>query len=269
MPKKKLAYFSYISPAKVNQLYDQLTDFAVNKKTVKRGKESEGQAAAQAGGDAFFGFLKAGLSFGARGRLHTDIEEEGAETLVQKLTKVVNYISKHEKVLDLNELSTKKEGVPLDAFCYIYKGQFYVLGEFGRKDTSSITINGSAFSRSKGEILISKELLIEPGRKDNALKQKSYNDGNLVSDICIIVSEVGEYDLQLACSFKYFSDMGSNWDEHNKEVVVHPHSGNYHFFEGAGDTWFESLIFINGMRNNTIVGTPLFLIHSTDPKLVI
>jgi hypothetical protein len=261
---KSLRYFAYISRSKVNQLYDQITDFAVERKSVKRAKDAD--AKAEVGSSALLTFLRGGLSFGAR--YSQTSEETGSETVVQKLMKIVDYIEANEKVLDLARLCERGEGVALNAFCYSYSGKFFALGQVGRETSHyGITISQDALNRAGDEIVISKSLLVLPGRQENALKESSPNNGSLVSDLCIVTSEVSDYTLSLACSFKYFSDMGGNWDEGNREWRVHPHSGNYHFFEGHCDAWFDSLIFINGIRGKTIMGTPLFLVYEADPSL--
>ena len=158
--------------------------------------------------------------------------------------------------------------MPLDAFCYSYSGKFFALGQVGReKSDRGINIPQAALARIEDEIVISKSLLILPGREENSLKEAGPNKANLVSDIAIINSEVGGYALSLACSYKYFSDMGGSWDEREKEWSVYPHSGNFHFFTGQCDAWFDSLIFVTGIRGTTIMGTPLFLVHSVDPSL--
>jgi hypothetical protein len=265
---RELKYFSYISRAKVNQLYEQITDFAVEKKTVKRGRQ--GETSAEAGTGSFFGLLKGTLKLG--GKLSRDVEEVGSVTTVQKAIKVIEYIEQNEQISDLAELCRRKEGVLLNAFCYRYEGKFLALGELYRDRgyrQSDLRINGTALSTAGDEIVISKRLLIEPARKENAFSEKGPNNGSLVSNICIVTSAIGEYTLNLACSYKYFSDMGGAWNEERKEWDVSPHSGNYNFFEGESDAWWESLLFINGITGKTIMGTPLFLVQSTDPSLAI
>jgi hypothetical protein len=79
----------------VNQLYDQITDFAVEKKSVKRAKDAD--AKAEVGSSAFLTFLRGGLSFGAR--YSQTSEETGAETIIQKLMKTIDHIESNEKVL--------------------------------------------------------------------------------------------------------------------------------------------------------------------------
>jgi len=260
-----LMYFSYISRAKVNQLYDQITDFAVEKKSVKRGRQ--GETSAEAGVGGLLGFIQGSLRAG--GKYTHDSEETGVETTVQKASKVIEYIEKNETVYDLNKLIENKAGVTLDAFCYRYRGRFFALGGIDRRQSSGIYINGLALSYMADEIILSKSLLIEPARAENSFREIGPNNGALVSRMCIINSNIDEYILSLACSFKYFSDMGGHWDERDKEWEVSPHSGNWRFFQGEEELWFDSLLFINGRRGNTIMGTPLFLMHSTDPTLVI
>ncbi len=265
-----LKFFSYISTAKVNQLYDQITSFSIDKKTVKHSRG--GEASAEVGSNAFFGFLRG--TFLAKGQYNQDIEEEGKETTIQKLKKVTDHIAKYEKVLDLAELCKKREDVPLDAFCYSYEGNFFVVGGIDREPRDEwknreITINFRVLEKLQ-DILISKNLLIDPGQKENTIEHEiGPNNSKVVSDMCIIGSKIDQFDLQLACSYKYFNDMGGHWDEYAKEWEVRPHSGNHHFFEGEIDIWFKSLIFINGIKDNTIMGSPLFLIQSIDPNLKI
>ena len=267
MPRA-LKYFSYISRAKVNQLYEQITDFAVEKRTVKRGRHGETFAEASTG--SFLGLLKGDLKLG--GRLSRDIEEVGSVTTIQKAIKVSEYIEQNEQVDDLGELCRRKEGVLLNAFCYRYEGKFLALGELYRKRSYTervLSINENALGKLGDDIVISKRLLIDPARKENAFAEKDPYKRSVVSDICIVTSIIGDYTLNLACSYKYFSDMGGSSNEEAKEWDVIPHSGNHHFFQGDTDAWWESLLFINGITGKTIMGSPLFLVQSADPSLII
>jgi len=257
-----LTYYSYISRSKVTQLYDQLKDFAVEKRSVRRSNTADAKGEAS----GILGFFKAGLSVGAS--RHTEIEEVGGQTVVQKLAIILNHIEANERVLDLAKLCRERAGVKLDAFCYFYEGSFYSLGTLSRRD-SSLWISGTALKKSPDDIVISKELLITPAHKENALKEVGPNKSSLVSDMTIICSDIGSYTLRLACSYKYFSNMGGSWDEDDNEWEVEPHSGNYQFFEGATEAYFCCVVFLNGDRGKTIMGTPLCLAHSTDPSLSI
>jgi hypothetical protein len=259
MPKN-LKYYAYISRSKVNQLHDQLKDFAVEKKSVKR--SSAAAVKGEAGG--MLGFFKAGVS--ADKSLGTEVEELGRETAVQKLATVLDYIDNNEKVLDLAQVCRERAGAALDAFCYVYEGSFYALGRLGRGD-SGLQISAAALEKSPNDIVISKDLLIAPARIENALKEVGPNKSSLVSDMTIICSDINQYTVRLACSYKYFSDMGGEMDVRRSEWDVHPHSGNYAFFEGESDAYLRGVLFLNGIRGNTIMGTPLCLVYSSDPSL--
>jgi hypothetical protein len=255
-----LTYYSYISRSKVIQLSEQLRDFTVEKKSVKRSNSAEVKGEAS----GMLGFFKAALSGGGSHR--TEVEETGSQTTVQKLATVLEYIENNTKVLDLGQLCRERAGVTLDAFCYVYEGSFYSLGTFHRGD-SGLQITAAALRKSPDDIVLSKSLLLAPASSENALKEVGPNQSSLVSDMTIICSEIGIYTLRLACSYKYFSDMGGSWDEHDNEWTVHPHSGNYHFFEGDTDAYFRAVLFLNGIRGNTIMGTPLCIAYATNPSL--
>jgi hypothetical protein len=262
---ENLKYFAYISRAKTMQLHEQITDYTIEKKSVKR--SNEGNIDAELGGGSIFGLLKAGMRFGGRGGFA--VEEERSQTTVQQLSAVTKYIEQNEKVLDLGRLCRRKEGVTLDAFAYSYSGSFFVLGDIYRGSHGGIHISRESLSRARDEIVLSKDLLIKPAHEENSFKEIGPNNGALVSNMCIIASTVGDFTLHLACSLKYFSDMGGSWKESEKEWSVSPHSGNYHFFKGETEAWFDSLVFLNGIRGNTIMGTPLFLIYGVQPGLTI
>jgi hypothetical protein len=55
---------------------------------------------------------------------------------------------------------------------------------------------------------VSKSLLVEPAKAENSMKETGPNRSKLVSDICILCSEIEAFTLRLACSYKFFSDMG-------------------------------------------------------------
>jgi hypothetical protein len=198
------------------------------------------------------------------------VEEIGQETLLQQLRKIMEHIERHENVLDLGQVCRRRAGTPLDAFAYTYSGKFFALAGISRdKYGGGIRISKESLEHAPDEIVLSKALLIEPGAVENALVEKGRKNGTVVSDMCVIASRVSEFTINLACSLKYFSDMGGDWDDKDKEWTVVPHSGNYHFFEGEGEAWFDAFLFINGIRGTTIMGTPLFLIYGNDPSLAI
>ena len=261
---QQLKFFAYISRAKVQQLHEQLTEMAVTQRTVRRSRENKADAEV---GSTFWGMVKAAAKVDV-GRSYA-VEESGNQTVIQQLAAVMDHIETNERVLDLEELCTKRAGVALDAFAYSYGGRFFSLATFGRDHHRGIQISTRSLENASDDIIISKSLLLEPGRAENALPETGPNQGKLVSDMCIITTRIGDFDLNLACSFKYFTDMGGSWGEQEKEWTVAPHSGNYHFFRGDTSMWFDTLIFITGLRGTTIMGTPLFLIQRSDKGLTI
>jgi hypothetical protein len=256
---QKLRYYCYISRSKVDQLFDQLPladeEGAIQDQLTEETSESKGP----------FAPYTRDLRFGGRGR--SDFSD--TDSSVRKLAVLLRHIERHEKVLDLVKLCKEKARVSLDAFCYTYCGRFYNLGDISRGSDSGIHISGAALRRSRDDIVLSKSLLIEPARVENSVQEVGPGNNRIVSNMCILCSEIEDSTLRLACSYKFFSDMGGQLDERRREWEVHPHSGNYHFFEGEVDAWFETVIFINGIRGSTILGTPLFLVHSSDPELVL
>lgn len=262
----QLQFFAYISRSKVEQLHDQLTDMVVEKRSLTRGRQR--QLGGEVSTNPLLGLFKVGAKAGAA--YHDDVKDEGGLSVVHRLADLLEHIDTHETVLDLRELIDQQAGTRLDAFCYSYSGPFRVLGEFGtHRYSSGLAINSEALDRASGDIIISKDLLIEPARQENAFAETGPNGGRLVSSVCLIRSEHGNYAIQLACSLRYFSDMGGHWDATDNEWSVVPHSGNYHFFEGREEQWFDALIFINGLRNRTIMGSRLVLAYSSDPAVTI
>lgn len=256
-----LQYFAYVSRAKVKQLHEQITELGVTQRSVTRNQE--GTASANIGSDTLLGIIKAGFSLGTRRSLV--VQEVGQQTVVQQLQAVVSHIHRHERVLDLARICREEAGIALDAFAYTYSGEFFSLASLGRR-SGGIYISNDSLSHGPDEIVLSKQLLIQPGRQENALQEVGPNHGALVSDIAIINSFVGTYTVSLACSLKYFADMGGSWDEQKKEWDVHPHSGNHHFFNGESSMFATALVFITGIRGRTIMGTPLFLAHASNPN---
>ena len=112
---------------------------------MRRGRDADVKS--EVGGNAFFGFLKAGLSLG--GKYSLTSEETGAETEIQKLLKVIDHIELEEKVSIFAKLCEDKKGVTLDAFCYSFSGKFFALGKIGREKSryEGITISPEALAR--------------------------------------------------------------------------------------------------------------------------
>jgi Family of unknown function (DUF7019) len=247
-----LRYFAYISRSKVGQLYDQII--------AKDLPDSYQESRSTGPVDNLF---STNTIDAAESRF---LGKEVGDSVIAKLTLVLNYLEKNNKIQDLNELMDHKgKSVELNQFCYRYKGMFTAIGTLGRNEDSRIYLSASAFARSGDDLILSKNLFVDPARQENSYHEIGPNESNLVSDICIIRSKVGQYVLQLSCSYKYFGEMGGHYSEYNNEWQVAPHSGNHHFFAGDVDTWFDTIIFINGTRHDAIMGSPLVLSHIPQP----
>ncbi|MFH9061665.1 hypothetical protein ACH4GM_10690 [Streptomyces coeruleorubidus] len=245
----QLRYFSYISRGKIAQLDEQLSDLTNLTHTKVASKSAEGRVKASAGFKALFGGEVEG-----KGNRGFSTELVGNEGDLQKLKKILKHMEENEDIGDLNELCKQGPGTTLDCFAYSYRGEFWTLGTLTR-ERSGFVINESALRQGHDDIVISRDSLVIPARTENALQDSS----RTVSNIAIIVSRCGEYDITLSCSYKYFSDMGDHRMGDSQVFEVHPHSGNYHFFEGGEPAYFEGVVFINGVRSRTIYGSPLFL----------
>jgi len=109
----KLHYYCYVSRGKVDQLYAQL--------------QPDDDAAMK---NDLFGASVLG-EYVSTLPDHIDSKATSpysGQTTIAKLRSVLNHIGRYEKVLDLSTLCRDKAGVALDAFCYTYRGVFYVLG---------------------------------------------------------------------------------------------------------------------------------------------
>ena len=126
---RSMRFFAYISRAKVDQLHHQITDVAVEHKTVTRKRERH--ISGEASTNPLLGAFKLGAKGGAG--WGDDVQEVGSPSVVHRLTELLAHIDDNETVLDLGRAIDEQAGVKLDAFCYFYSGAFRVLGQFGRQ----------------------------------------------------------------------------------------------------------------------------------------
>ena len=96
-----------------------------------------------------------------------------------------------------------------------------------------------------------------------------------IGEMVYLTTHVGNKNLYLACSYKYFSDMGasricigSEFSE-NDHLKIYPHSGNFFFFNGTVDATFEAIFILNGQKENILFGSPLALINDFSSDLII
>lgn len=83
-------------------------------------------------------------------------------------------------------------------------------------------------------------------------------------NIAILSSQMEHYTLKMACSLKYFSDMGISI---NGEYF--PHSGNYFFFNGDIEPLFSTLFLYQDRKENEIMGSPIYLAMTPTENLKI
>jgi hypothetical protein len=233
-----LRYFCYLSRSKVAQLVSQL------------GPPTQAPAVDASALGAEFEYLNyvQGLAYGSGRGWGGDIDMTEP---IQQLRYVLSHIVNYEKIANLNELCVKTAGKELNAFCYAYSGRFRA-PDFR--------------SREKKAPAGARALMFGHARRENEDTADRTRGGDVVrSGITELKSQCGKYTLNLACSLKYFSDMGGGGE--GDEWEVHPHSGNHHFFAGNVDVWFDTLVFVNGVDKKQIYGTPLFLITGVDPDM--
>jgi hypothetical protein len=79
--------------------------------------------------------------------------------------------------------------------------------------------------------------------------------------MAIISSRVGDRTLRQYCSLKYFSDMDLK-ETQNGELEAHPHSLNFPFFQKDSGISYGmiSFLFVTGVRDMTIFGSPICMI---------
>jgi hypothetical protein len=77
--------------------------------------------------------------------------------------------------------------------------------------------------------------------------------------MCLLTGTVNDYNLQLACSVKFFCDITFEQDR-NGELVPVPTSAMWGFFMNGEEYRFKTIFFITSVRDKTIYGSPLFLI---------
>ncbi|VVB85515.1 Uncharacterised protein [uncultured archaeon] len=151
-------------------------------------------------------------------------------------------------------------------------GEILTLFKFGakfdKKERTGLSVTKKPNELSKLEKLIKKIIL--NGNVLNLNNEPPTNLRNMGLTFCTYVGnfKVLEYDkniailssqleknrLQLACSLKYFSDMGVSRDG---EYL--PHSGNYFFFKGTVKPLFSTLFLYQGIDGNDILGSPIYL----------
>lgn len=252
--KNQLRYICYLSFGKVENLYAQIADFSQSK--VKQTTTIQGDGKLEASTPSIFGLLKGGLEFG--GRKGRELVVEGEVEPVQKLKRIVQHLEKEKLLADLNQAIADKTAQP-GYTCFAYRGEFQCLNYSGRE---AFRVQHKRFVRAE-----EKATAYSPIHGISGLRT--------TGSMCVLPSECSNFRLYLACSMKYFSDMGGRRvtvgekmsDDDLVEIV--PHSGNHFFFAGKYKAIFDCILFLTGQKENELYGSPLALINDFSPVFAI
>lgn len=202
------------------------------------------------------GVLSGTLQFGGR-REHRR-SEEGTVGPIQQLAAVASRLQADGTLVDLNA-AIAGDAVITDSTCFFYRGAFRCLPEEQK----------AGFTRSYSNYVADEEAasVLPPPGPNHGLTP--------VGRMCVLESQCDRFAITLACSMKYFSDMGGSrvvvGEEYSDRdlIDIHPHSGNHHFFAGRHLARFDALIILTGQDDTRLFGSPLALINRFSPDLTI
>lgn len=192
--------------------------------------------------------IKSGLSFGLQRRILRN--EEGQINHIQKFREIVSFCYKNSLIANINE--TDKRTGKNTPILYTFTGKFTC----------------DAFHNCDKEFLNS-----EKAKADNF--KLSEDSVKTIGRIVVLKTNIRDRILYLACSTKYFSDMGSTLrnTEPSKSkddcYEIMPHSGNHFFFSGIVDATFEAIFILNGQKDDCLFGSPVALINDFSSDLII
>ncbi|MCL2071964.1 MAG: hypothetical protein FWH07_07010 [Oscillospiraceae bacterium] len=249
-----LGFICYLSHSKVDNLYSQITEFDTNRIQQQKSIGYEGNIGV--GSSALLQQL-INATASVNGKRSSQRTTEGTFNHIQKLGVLLNYCKKNNLIRDLNDAIVKndfKENILL----YSIKSEFRC-SMWDKKFLSDDFVNKENEEANLHQRFDTEELT------KNRLKE--------VGKIVELNTDVENVQLSLACSTKFFTDMGSSRitvgeDFSEKDLMMFcPHSGNYHFFEGEICPTFEAFVILNGQKDNLIYGSPLVLINRFLPEL--
>ena len=231
-------YICYLSNSKVDNLYSQIVTIDVNK--IQTQKEIEYSGQAQIETPAILQLIKSGLSFG--GKKRTLQNEEGQRNYIQKFREIVAFCYNNRLIQNIQEIGNSvSENKPV---LYTFSGKFSC---------------DSFHNCDKG--------FLETEKAEADSFQFCDDSFKTIGNIVVLRTNVGDQKLFLACSTKFFSDMGSSLKHNDLNslsedyYVIRPHSGNYFFFNGTIDATFEAIFILNGEKDGCIFGSPIALIN--------
>jgi len=248
--KDERRYICYLSLGKVETLYAQTVDYVQSH--VKETKSLQIEGKAETGLPSVFGLIKNGLSFG--GRRGTEYVIEGDVSPVQRLQRITASFEAQGLIGDLNS-SLLANQADSKSICFSYSGVFTCVG---REESTKFTSAHKDYIRKE--------------EQETAYSPLMYGV-RTIGRMCVLKSEFAGYTLFLACSTKYFSDMGSSRiegkDGGEDVFAITPHSGNHFFFAGEYPATFDVILFLTGQRERNLYGSPIALINTFTPDLTI
>jgi hypothetical protein len=236
-----MAPISYLSLSKLEQIYSSMFEYDDNKLTETTASQLGGKINGTVSG--LLGFLTGGLE--ATGQRQMVQVKERSKNSFHKLAGVLAHFHRSGKIVALDDCIQERRTLSESAI-YMATAEF------------------SVFSGGKDEKYIREEK-----QKEDRIKVYHY-DIEAVSSICVLKASLLNFDLRLACSLKYFCEMGSSRifgqasDEDKFRIT--PHSGNYFFFDGAVPCEFTGLFYISQQKENILYGSPLVLFQSFVPR---
>ena len=239
-------YICYLSNSKVENLYSQIATMDVSK--IQTQKEMELDGKAQIEPPTIMQIIKSGLSFGMRRR--TLRNEEGQLNYIQKFREIVSFCYKNWLIANINEMDKWiGDNTPI---LYTLTGKFTC----------------DAFHNCDKDFLNA-----EKAEADNFKHSK--DSVKTIGRIVVLKTNIGDRKLYLACSTKFFSDMGGTLRDAESSntnedcYVIRPHSGNHFFFSGTIDATFEAIFILNGQKDDCLFGSPVALINDFSSELII
>lgn len=240
-------YICYLSFAKVDTLYSQLSDYEFN--NIRTTKTTKVKTGMEATGSILKKLLNAELSYGNNRQREETIE--GRKNHIQKLSKILSHYNQNNDIVDLRK-AIKCGRVEHTPTLYYLKAEFTCEQHAGMIPETARTeqVEAEQYEMYNGKLLTR-------------------------SAMATIVTSIHDYKIELYCSMKYFSDMGAHRicvgesmsDDDVWEIT--PHSGNRFFFDGKANATFQSVIILNGQKGKTLFGSPLVLINAFTPNLAL
>lgn len=235
-------YICYLSYSKVDNLYSQISNMDIKEINSKHIVDIQSDGSLES--DAIFKIINGKMSLG--GRNSREYQSIGYINYIQKFRKIIDYCYKNNKIVELEKFISKEVTgnfllyTITEVFSCEYFGMDQDIIKKEKQEADSYNIKGEKYKK--------------------------------VGDIAILHATTKlNIQIELACSMKYFSDMGESRVvvekglSENDYFDIHPHSGNYSFFEGEISGTFEAIILLLGKKDNVLYGSPLALINKFSP----